>query len=168
MCIRDSYIIQFILITKIISGDMWIRNGIGEQYSVTMNTFLLLHPESCPRKRQLREENFCLYIYYTRKLNHWLQIKSYYTSRWDRSLKKGGRVSSDTNIPDSMSTGVGGSNNAEAVSAALILRWTCVGAKCNADEIILWRDLNTCTSSLEGICHWIYVTCSLMLCISVQ
>ena len=37
-------------------------------------------------------------------------------------------------LPESMDTGVGGSNNAQALSTAVTSWWACMGAKCNTDE----------------------------------
>jgi len=48
---------------------------------------------------------------------------------------KGGWSSSDTDdIPERQYSDVRRLNNAQALSAARILRWTCVGAKCNTDD----------------------------------
>jgi len=50
--------------------------------------------------------------------------------------RKAGTVSFNTeDIPERVDTGVGGSNNAQTLSAALTHRWTCVGAKCNKGDL---------------------------------
>jgi len=51
-------------------------------------------------------------------------------------LKKEARMSSDAKgIPEKVDTGFGGSNNVHALFAALTNRWSCMGVKCNTNDI---------------------------------
>jgi len=55
-------------------------------------------------------------------------------------MKRGMVSSNAENIPERLGTGVGGSDNTQAPSAALTQRWTCVKAKCNTGNYIPYND----------------------------